>query len=263
MMDTAGSRFLSGINPSFKLLFHLVLMVIISVITDPLTSFLCMLVPAAMTFAFIRMPFKQLLVYVIVPFSLLFLLSFWGIFAFAKGENVWFSWGWFQMTEEGLYNGLTIGFRTLSYLFYGLLFIMTTNVTDLVLSLMQQLKLKPKWAYSILAGVRFIPIFKSEFDQIRAAHRVRGVHRTGGPFGKLRSTLGYAVPLLSQGIRKAERVAVALEARSFDGSWNRTYYREIGWGRRDVYYLVMLLVPTIAIIAAATRYGFIQWGIIS
>lgn len=262
-MTTIGqSRFLAGINPAFKLVFHLILMILISVISDPLTSFLCMLVPAFITFIFIRIPFKSMIVYVILPFFLLFLLSFWGIFAFAKGETVWFAWGWFQMTEEGLYNGLTIGFRTLSYLFYGLIFVATTDVTDFVLSLMQQLRLKPKWAYSILAGVRFIPIFKAEFDQIRAAHRVRGVHRTGGPFGKARSMIGFAIPLLSQGIRKSERVAVALEARSFDGSWNRTFYREMGWGRFDVYYAAMLLVPTIFIIVLATYYGFIKWGLL-
>ncbi|MCQ6275570.1 energy-coupling factor transporter transmembrane protein EcfT [Bacillus sp. V3B] len=263
-MKTVGySPFLSRVNPSVKLVFHLIMMVLISVISDPLTSFLCMLIPAMITFIFIRIPIKQMVMYVILPFFILFLLSFWGIFAFAKGETVWFSWGWFHITEEGLFNGLTIGFRTLSYLFYGLIFVLTTDVTEFILSLMHQLKMKPKWAYSILAGVRFIPIFKAEFEQIRAAHRIRRVHRVGGLVGKMRSMIRFTIPLLSQGIRKSERVAIALEARNFDGSWNRTFYRKMGLGRVDVCYISILTLMQMIIIFLSSYFGFIQWGLLT
>ncbi|MFK2825316.1 energy-coupling factor transporter transmembrane component T [Bacillus sp. B190/17] len=256
------SRFLSQINPSIKLIFHLLMMTIISIISDPLTTFLCMLIPAMITFAFIKIPFKHMVMYVLLPFFVLFILSVWSIFAFGKGETVWFSWGWFHFTKEGLLNGLTIGFRTLGYLFYGLIFVLTTDVTEFVLSLMQQLKMKPKWAYSILAGVRFIPIFKAEFEQIRAAHRIRGVHRVGGLGGKVRSMIRFTIPLLSQGIRKAERVAIALEARNFDGSWNRTFYHKIESGKIDVLYGLLLIALHVAIIFLSLHFGFIQWGIL-
>ncbi|GAA0432043.1 HMP/thiamine ABC transporter permease ThiX [Lentibacillus halophilus] len=250
------------VNPSGKLVLHVLLMVLISVVRDPLTTFLLMMIPALLTFVYVRMPIKQLITFIVLPFLLLSLLSFWGIFAFAKGEEVYFAWGWFQFTEVGLQNGLTIGFRTLGYLFYGALFILTTDVTSLVLSLMQQLRLKPKWAYSILAGIRFIPILKDDFTQIRAAHKVRGVHRSGKRLAQVRMLAGYTVPLLSQGIRKSERVAIALEARNFDGSWNRTFYRQISWSKLDIKYAAIMLISVLIIVVIATYLGFIRWGLV-
>lgn len=38
----------------------------------------------------------------------------------------------------------------------------------------------------------------------------------------------------AQGIQQAERVAIALAARAFDGSWNRTFSRDIDAGKRDL-----------------------------
>lgn len=260
--DSINDNRLAQVNPSWKLLLHVLLVVLISVVRDPFTTFLLMMVPALLIFIYVKLPMKQMITFIVLPFFLLFILSFWGIFAFAKGEEVYFAWGWFQFTEEGLRNGLTIGFRTLGYLFYGTLFLLTTDVTDLVLSLMQQLRLKPKWAYSILAGIRFIPILKDEFTQIRAAHRVRGVHRSGKKLGQVRMFMGYTVPLLSQSIRKSERVAVAMEARNFDGSWNRTFYRKLGWGKMDMTYCMMLTIPALIIVMLSIYLGFIEWGLV-
>lgn len=255
----AHSGFLTRVNPTAKLLFHLAAMLLLVVVSDPLTSFLCMLIPAGLAFLFVRVPLKKLL-WLTSPFFLLFLLSVWGLFAFGDGETVWWTWGWFHFTKEGLYNGLTIGFRTLGYLFYGVIFVLTTDVTDFVFSLMQQLRLKPKLAYALLAGVRFLPQFWSEFEQIRAARRVRGVRRSRGVAGKIGALMRYTIPLLAQAIRKADRVAVALEARGFDGTWNRTFQRRMSLGIVDIVYGTLLIGLYLIAIGISSYYWNVNWG---
>lgn len=251
--------FIHRLNPAYKLIIHLLFMVLMTIISDPVTSFLLMLIPLLVILTMVRLPIRRLFTYT-MPFLLLFFFSAWGLAAFGKGETVWFKWAWFHFTEEGFFKGLTIGFRTLGFAFYGMLFILTIDVTAFILSLMQQLRLPPKWAYSLLAGVRFIPLFKDEFDQIRAAHRVRGMGRARGLRARIEAVFRFTIPLLAQGIRKAERVATALEARGFDGSWNRTFYQQVTSSRLDLYYFLLLVALHVALITISVTFGFIRWG---
>lgn len=232
---------ISRVNPSLKLFLHLICMMLLIFVKDPLSTLCLLLIPVVLTLMVAKVPLKTFLLRM-SPFFLIFLFSTWSLAAYGKGTTVWWEWGLIRFTEEGLMNGLNIGLRMLGFVTYGFLFSVTTDVTLLVLSLMQQCKLPPKFAYAMLAGFRFIPLFKEEYEQIKAAHRVRGMARMPGLRGKVKAFLRYTIPLLAQGIRKAERVAVALEARGFDGSWNRTFYRQITIGRVDVFYALLLLV---------------------
>lgn len=108
------------------------------------------------------------------PLSALFILVFWMMAAFGKGDHTVWKWAWFHMTEESLRNGLTIALRMLGFVTFGLLFTSTTDLTAFMMSLIHQCKMSPKWAYGMLAGFRFIPLFQSELKQMKAAHKIRG-----------------------------------------------------------------------------------------
>lgn len=99
---------------------------------------------------------------------------------FGKGETTWWEWGLIHITEESFYRGLHLGFRALIFALLGLMFSLTTRPVFLFYSLMQQLKLKPKYAYSFMAGIRLIPIMIEEFQTIRQAMIVRGVEQRKG-----------------------------------------------------------------------------------
>lgn len=252
-------QFIYQLNPAYKLVTHLLFMILMTVISDPLTSFLLMLIPLMLILTMIRLPLRSLLTYSI-PFLMLFLLSTWSLAAFGKGETIWFKWAWFHFTEEGFFKGLTIGFRTLGFAFYGMLFLLTIDVTTFILSLMQQFRLPPKWAYALLAGFRFIPLFKDEFEQIRAAHRIRGVGRTHDIRSRIQGVFRFTIPLLTQGVRKAERVATAMESRSFDGSWNRTFFKTTSGSIWDISYFLLLFVIHFIVIFISMKLGYIRWG---
>ncbi|WP_087456973.1 energy-coupling factor transporter transmembrane component T family protein [Tumebacillus avium] len=241
------NSFVGGVNPSVKLFLHLLCMILLVFSRDPWTTLVLLAVPVIITLTLAKIPLKTFIVRV-SPFLVLFLSTTWVLAAYGKGETVWWEWAWIRITAEGLQNGLNIGLRMMAFVCYGFLFTATTDVTKLVMSLMQQCKVSPKFAYALLAGFRFLPLFKEEYAQIKAAHRVRGVARVPGLRGKIQGVMRYTIPLLAQGIRKAERVAVALEARGFDGTLNRTFYHQMTVGRRDALYLALLVVTNLAVL---------------
>ena len=115
---------------------------------------------------------------------------------------------------------------------------------------MIQLKVKPKYAYSFMAAIRMVPIIVSEYFQLRQARKVRSAlinkkHISG--FKGLKSTI---VTLLSQSIRRAYRLGIAMESKGFtDGS--RTYYHRTTFSKHDLYLLLMIA----AAIFAAVQLG--------
>ncbi|WP_391572874.1 energy-coupling factor transporter transmembrane component T family protein [Cohnella sp.] len=178
-------------------------------------------------------PWRRLLLYS-SPFLLVFISSATGMMFFGSGETPWFSWGIVHITEESYYRGLHLGFRALSMAAVGLLFGLTTRPVDLFYALMQKANLPPKYAYSFLAAMRMIPILAEEFQTLRHALKIRGMRKQGRLKTLYRTWHRYAIPLLAQSIRRAHRIAVAMEAKRFAGQARRTYYYVIGFSYRDI-----------------------------
>lgn len=126
------------------------------------------------------------------------------------------------------------------------MFILTTDPTRFILSLVQQCKLPPKIAYGVLAGYRFLPLFREELRILQNAHRIRGLPRARGIRNRLQQLRRYLIPLLASAIRKAERAALAMESKGFTGSKERTYYTEIKIRLQD-WLLVLILIGTLGI----------------
>lgn len=170
---------LHKINPSLKLLFLIVLFISVLFIHN-INFLINYTVSAFLLFAFFTgHPMKRILL-LLIPFVLIFVSTATSMIFFGKGETTWWEWGLIHITEESFYRGLHLGFRALIFALLGLMFSLTTRPVFLFYSLMQQLKLKPKYAYSFMAGIRLIPIMIEEFQTIRQAMIVRGVEQRKG-----------------------------------------------------------------------------------
>lgn len=188
--------------------------------------------------------FKHL-VPLLIPFGLIFLSTSSAMILFGQGVTTWFKWGLVHITEESFYRGLLVGLRALLFAALGLTFALTTKPVHLFYSLMQQAKLKPKYAYSFMAAFRLIPIIMEEFQTIRNAMRVRGVERQKGIRAGNFKLKAYSIPLLSGSIRRAHRIAVAMEAKRFTDANGRTYYYQLRFSKADLTftcYFVFILV---------------------
>ncbi|XID92452.1 energy-coupling factor transporter transmembrane component T family protein [Paenibacillaceae bacterium WGS1546] len=201
-------------------------------------------------------PWKRLLLYA-SPFLLVFVSSATGMMFFGRGETEWFRWGIVNITEESFYRGLHLGFRALSMAAAGLLFGLTTRPVDLFYALMQKAKLPPKYAYSFLAAMRMIPILVEEFQTLRHALKIRGMKKQGKLKTLYQTWHRYAIPLLAQSIRRAHRIAVAMEAKRFAGDAARTYYYVIGFSYRDAAFLAATAFLFAAAYAAGAEWPYV------
>lgn len=167
------------------------------------------------------------------PFLFVFLSTGMSMILFGQGDTLWWQWGPIAISRESFFRGLHVGLRALCFGLMGLLFALTTRPVLLFYSLMQQLKLPPRYAYSFMAALRLLPLMLEEFKSLRKAYKVRGVAFEKGWQGFVKKVNRYAIPLLAQSIRRARRIALSMEARRFNSATKRTYYYQTGFSGAD------------------------------
>jgi energy-coupling factor transport system permease protein len=234
---------LHKVNPALKLItltFLFVFVVMIHHLNDMITFTLTV---SILFFFCTGHSYKRILLF-LIPFLLVFFSTAVSMILFGKGETTLFKLGIVNVTEESLFRGLHLGFRALVFAMMGMTFVLTTKPVLLFYSLMQQLKLQPKYAYSFMAAIRLMPIMFEELQTIRDAQKVRGVHSQKGIRSLLKDIKSLPIPLLSQSIRRAFRIAVAMEAKRFNSTNERTYYYHLGFSIFDLlfigYFILMI-----------------------
>ena len=230
--------FLHRLNPLTKLAFSTLVILLLTAIVDPITP----LVVGVLDFLALwrlgqispRVLLKLLLPFFVLSFGLIWTTTLFYVAAPGTHAAVVWRVGSIVVTDQGLAYGLAIFFRLLAFFSASLIFVMTSNPTDVVQALVQRLRVSYRFGYGAHAAYRFVPLFQTELDTIRAAHRVRGVDEGKGLLGRYRRYVGYLIPLLAGGVRKAERVALAMDARGFGATTRRTYYRRSRFGIGDL-----------------------------
>ncbi|MED4609562.1 energy-coupling factor transporter transmembrane component T family protein [Paenibacillus validus] len=252
LMKAGRETWLHRVNPSFKLLLSVVIFVIVLLTHNINVLIHVTWMYVLLLFLASGQPVRRLML-IMLPFGIMFVSSATSMVFFGQGETTWFRYGLVHITEESFFRGMHIGFKTIDMALIGLLFGLTTNPVFLFYSLMQQLRLPPRYAYSFMAAIRLIPIAAAEYRTLRSAFLVRGVRMPRGLRGVLDSVKRYAIPLLAQSIRRAQRIAVAMEAKRFSGSGARTFYYRIGWSGNDAALVALMACIWCAALVFATQ----------
>jgi energy-coupling factor transport system permease protein len=227
---------LHKVNPSVKM-FVMVVLFIFILFMHNINFIINFLIAALILYIFFTGHHWKVILLVSIPFLIIFISSSTSMIFFGKGEITWLKWGLLHITEESFYRGLHIGLRAVAFAILGLIFAFTTRPVYLFYSLMQQFKVKPKYAYSFMAAIRMLPIMIEELQTLRYALKVRGVVEQKGVRAFYNKLKAYSIPLLSQSIRRAHRIAVAMEAKRFSQVEKRTYYYKISFSGYDLVYV--------------------------
>lgn len=134
---------------------------------------------------------------------------------------------------SGIKTGMQLASRILAYGGLGILYAFTSDAFELIMSLMQQFKLPPKFAYGILAAYHFFPVIKEEYGIVGAAMKVRG--SKSGPLSTKR-----LIPMLVQAMERSSSLAMAMESRGFENEAPRAIAFKVPFRKRDVAFLVIL-----------------------
>lgn len=165
-------------------------------------------------------------------------------------------WGPLRLYSEGLEVGASIGLRILCLAACSLLFVSTTDPTRLTASLVQQGHLPYRVAYAALAAYRFLPIMLRELETVRAAYRVRSAYAPPSLHQAVESARRVSIPLLVNGVRRAERLAMAMEARGFGARPDRTYYVRTRIEIGDLLFLVLVVGIVAALLIVLAHLGW-------
>jgi energy-coupling factor transport system permease protein len=124
-----------------------------------------------------------------------------------------------------LANGAALGLRLLGIALSGVLALATTDQTDLADSLQQQMRLPPRLAFGSLAAIRTLPLLAVEWQLLGMARRARGISAGWSPILAARLAFGKLLALLVGSVRRATRLALAMDARGFGATACRTIAR--------------------------------------
>ncbi|MDE7425052.1 MAG: energy-coupling factor transporter transmembrane protein EcfT [Lachnospiraceae bacterium] len=213
-----------------------------------------------------------------IPFSyivkglkpILFLLVFTMVInaLFVDGHIIW-SWGILKISVEGIRKAVFMGIR-LSLLVLGAsMMTFTTTPNHLTDGLEQMLKpLRklhvPVHEISMMMSIalRFIPILLEETDKIMKAQMARGADfETGGMIKRAKNMVPLLVPLFVSAFRRANDLAMAMEARCYRGGEGRTKMKPLRYQQAD-YIAYGILIGYIVILMAGLRYIPNLWTII-
>lgn len=146
------------------------------------------------------------------------------------------------ITKQGISIALTMAVRLMLLIIGSSVMTLTTtpnNLTDGLESLLGPLKkIKvPVHEISMMMSIalRFIPILLEETDKIMKAQIARGADfESGNIIKKAKSLIPLLVPLFISAFRRANDLAMAMEARCYRGGDSRTKMKPLIYRRRDV-----------------------------
>lgn len=163
----------------------------------------------------------------------------------------------FKIYSKGLIQGIAISMRFFLLILVTSLLTLTTTpmeITDAIEDMLQPLK-KVKFPVHELAlmmsiSLRFIPTLMQETDKISKAQASRGVDfRTGPIKERIKAIVPLLIPLFVSAFKRAEELAMAMEARGYRGSEGRTKFRELKIEKRDIYIYLLFALVLIALFA--------------
>lgn len=243
-----------SLDPRTKLIGTL-LYIISLFIVDNLIGYLVAALFLVVCISLSKVPFKFI---VRGMKAILFLLIIAAVFnvLLTPGEVIW-SWWKLKITKEGIEMAVKMTVRLCFLILGSSIMTLTTtpnNLTDGLESVMKPLKIFKvpvhEIAMMMTIALRFVPILLEETDRIMKAQMARGVDfESGGLIKKAKSLVPLLVPLFISAFRRANDLAMAMEARCYKGGEGRTKMKPLKYKRVDVIaYLVLLIYFAVIIV---------------
>ena len=173
-----------------------------------------------------------------------------------RGETVYFQIGIFKLTKEGIIFAARMVIRLVMLILASSVLTLTTTpiqLTDAIEYILKPFRKIGVPAHEIAMmmtiALRFIPTLLDETDKIIKAQTARGADfDTGGLLKKAKSLIPILVPLFVSAFRRADELAMAMEARCYRGGNNRTRMNEMAFGKYDAIGAVFTIIFTAVMI---------------
>ena len=208
-----------------------------------------------------------------VPFSyivkglkpIFFLLAFTAVLNLflTSGETAW-QFGFLRITHEGIRVAIAMAVRLVYLVLGASLMTLTTTPNKLTdglekaLSPLNIIKIPVHdIAMMMSIALRFIPILTEETDKIMQAQMARGADfESGKLMQRVKALIPLLVPMFVSAFRRANDLAVAMEARCYRGGDGRTHMKPLKYSGKDFAAYLILAIYLCAIIVLRIALGW-------
>lgn len=191
------------------------------------------------------------------PIMVLLLITMFFNLVFTPGEVLWSFWI-LKITKEGIRLAIKMGIRLVFLIIGASIMTLTTTPNQLTDGLERLLRPLNKIhvpvheiAMMMSIALRFIPILMEETDKIMKAQIARGADfENGSLIQRAKAMVPLLVPLFIAAFRRANDLAMAMEARCYRGGEGRTKMKPLVYRKQDYMgygFLVAYLVAAVLI----------------
>ena len=171
--------------------------------------------------------------------------------------------GIFHITEEGIRLTVKMAVRLVFLVIGASLMTLTTTPTSLTDAMEKLFSFLSVFrvpvheiAMMMSIALRFIPILMEETDKIKKAQIARGADFESGNFiQRIKAMIPLLVPLFVSAFRRANDLAMAMEARCYHGGEARTRMKPLRYARRDIIAYSFMAVYLVVCILSRVFYG--------
>lgn len=213
-----------------------------------------------------KVPFRFIVKGLKPVIMLLMITVLFNLFLTRDGEVLFHAWI-ITITEGGLRTAVYMAVRLIYLIIGSSLMTFTTTPNELTDGLEALLRPLNKIhvpvheiAMIMSIALRFIPILLEETDKIMKAQLARGVDfESGNIIQRAKSMIPILVPLFVSAFRRANDLAMAMEARCYRGGDGRTKMKPLHYRSRDYMAYVVVIAYVILVVAVGRLIKIRLW----
>lgn len=242
-----GDSIVHRLDPRSKLLSMMLLILIVFWANNSITNLILFIA----TGVFIALSGVSISFFIQGLKSMFFLIAFTTLFQFffISSGNIIFEFWFVRITDYALQQAGIIFCRFILIIFFSTLLTLTTMPLSLasavegLLSPLKKVKVPVHEIGLMLSmSLRFVPTLMDDTTRIMNAQKARGVDFDEGSIvQKVKALIPILIPLFATSLKRADSLAIAMEARGYQGGKGRSQYRQLKWSFKDTLTIFVIL----------------------
>ena len=176
-------------------------------------------------------------------------LLLWTFFYGPDGAPPLLAWGPVTISRTAPWFALGMALKLDGFLASGVLFLSVTRIEEFAYAL-TRIGLPYKVGFTMTMAFRLVPVFVDAAASVIQAQRCRGLDfDRGSPWQRVRRYVPVMVPVFMGALRRADQMAMTLDARGFQAATPRTMLEQYPLRAIDVIAATVLLTAVAAYLA--------------
>ncbi|MDZ5254976.1 energy-coupling factor transporter transmembrane component T [Clostridium sp. LIBA-8841] len=236
-----GDSFVHKLDPRTKILISFIFIASLFIV-DKFWGYIFIIAFLGATVLISKLQFKYLYKGLKPVFLLIAITAALNIFMIKGTEDtlIW-HWKFLYIYKEGITTAIFMALRLILLIMGTSVLTLTTSpieLTDGIESLLKPFKKigvpAHELAMMMTIALRFIPTLIDETDKIMKAQKARGADfESGNIIQKAKSLIPLLIPLFISSFRRADELAMAMEARCYRGGDGRTRMKVLKYSKND------------------------------